>query len=291
MQQVPFQAAGHRITEQLRVFCRDLLAMGLTNREVSSVTGLGKNVVKAIDRERLREKYCGPDGKTWKKPEETPSVIGLDEFKLHHGHRYATVILSMETGHVLYLARGKKKQVVYDFIDFVGEEWMESVEAVCCDMNSDFQDAFEERCTHIQCVFDHFHIVKNFNDKVIAEVRKEEQKRLLTEKKVKEAASLKKSKFILTSSRSTLEKGKPGRLERYERLLKENRLLFTADLVKEKLSLAYSMKDEAENGRGGHRDHRPLQGDGKQALRLVRRSPGEPFRRHHRPCTLPCLFR
>jgi len=246
MQGVSFQADGHRITGQLRSYCRDLLAMGLTNKKVATITGLGRNVVKAIDMERLQEKYCEADGKTWRKPDETPSVIGIDEFKLHDGHQYATVILSMETGHVLYLARGKKKQVVYDFIDFVGEEWMDHVEAVCCDMNSDFQDAFEERCIHIQCVFDYFHIKKNFNDKVISEVRKEEQRRLLNEGKAKEAESLKKSKFILTSSRSTLEKGKPEQLERYELLIKENRLLFMADLVKEKLSCAYSMKNEPE---------------------------------------------
>ena len=38
-----------------------------------------------------------------------------------------------------WIGHGKKKQVVYDFIDHVGLEWMDSVEAVACDMNSDFQ--------------------------------------------------------------------------------------------------------------------------------------------------------
>ena len=41
---------------------------------------------------------------------------GIDEFKLHNGHRYATHIIDMETGHILWIAGGKKKQVVYDFI-------------------------------------------------------------------------------------------------------------------------------------------------------------------------------
>ena len=36
------------------------------------------------------------------------------------------------------------QQVVYDFIEHVGLDWMDSVEAVACDMNSDFQEAFEE---------------------------------------------------------------------------------------------------------------------------------------------------
>lgn len=87
--------------------------------------------------------------------------------------------IDLETGHILRIQEGKKKQVVYDFIDHVGLDWMDGVEAVACDMNSDFQEAFEEKYPHIQPVFDHFHIIKNFNDKVISQIRKDEQGRLL----------------------------------------------------------------------------------------------------------------
>ena len=87
--------------------------------------------------------------------------------------------IDLETGHILRIQESKKKQVVYDFIDHVGLDWMDGVEAVACDMNSDFQEAFEEKYPHIQPVFDHFHIIKNFNDKVISQIRKDEQGRLL----------------------------------------------------------------------------------------------------------------
>ena len=60
-------------------------------------------------------------------------------------------------------------------------EWMSHVEAVALDMNSDFQEAFKEKCPHLRMVFDYFHIVKNFNDKVVGEIRKDEQKRLIAE--------------------------------------------------------------------------------------------------------------
>lgn len=99
----------------------------------------------------------------------------------------------------------KKKQVVYDFIDHVGLDWMDGVEAVACDMNSDFQEAFVEKCPHIQPVFDHFHIIKNFNDKVVSAVRKDEQQRLKAEGDEAGYRALKRSRFILTSSRSRLE--------------------------------------------------------------------------------------
>ena len=73
-------------------------------------------------------------------------------------------------------------------------------------MNSDFQEAFEERCEWIQPVFDHFHIIRNFNDKVVGSIRKDEQLRLREEGRIKEADALKRTKYILTSSRETLKR-------------------------------------------------------------------------------------
>lgn len=269
MQSIPFKADGHFITHELYQYTRDLLAQGTyTLKQVAEITGLGKNTVKHIDLQRLRELYT-IDGEKLIKPEKTTKYLGIDEFKLHNGYKYATHIIDMVTGHILWISHGKKKQVVYDFIDHVGLDWMDSVEAVACDMNSDFQEAFESRCPHIQPVFDYFHIIKNFNDKVISAVRKDEQRRLSEEGDIEGAKALKKTKYILTSSRATLQRkdqearahkviskgntlfckeevirNKEGYEARYEELLKENELLFTVDIVKEKLGKAYAATDE-----------------------------------------------
>lgn len=267
MQDVPFQAKGHRISSELLNFTRDLLAYGFTNKQVAYITGLGRNTVKDIDLKRLKEKYT-VDGERLIQPERQARFLGIDEFKLHDGHKYAVIIIDMETGHILWLAHGKKKASVYSFIEHVGKEWMEGVEAVACDMNSDFQEAFEDRCPHIQTVFDFFHIAKNFNDKVVGQIRKDEQRRLIAEGDEKAAKSLKGSRYILTSSKQTLarkdreaEDGKilskasslfskeqvvrkDGHLARYEDIIRQNKLLFTLDLIKEKLCEAYKMTDE-----------------------------------------------
>ena len=211
-QYISFKAPGHRITDALYEYTRDLLAIGTyTNKQVAEITGLGKNVVKNIDKQRLQEMYT-INGKELIKPEKPAKYLGIDEFKLHNGYKYASHIIDMETGHILWIANGKKKQVVYDFIAHVGLAWMDNVEAVACDMNSDFEEAFEELCPHIQPVFDYFHIVKNYNDKVVSEVRKDEQRRLISEGNFEAAKSLKKTRYI--------------------------------DLVKEKLSEAYTQTDE-----------------------------------------------
>lgn len=267
MQEISFKAEGHNITCELYQYTRDLLAYGFTNKEVSELTGLGKNTVKEIDLHRLKEKYTVA-GKALIQPEKQARFLGVDEFKLHNGYKYASLIIDMATGHILWLSHGKRKATVYDFINHVGEAWMDGVEAVACDMNSDFQEAFEERCPHIQPVFDYFHIVKNFNEKVIGAIRKDEQRRLSAAGNDRAAAALKKTKYILTSSKDTLRRKdeeaaqgkiisrggelfsrpviarKPGYVQRYESLIQENELLFTLDLIKEKIANAYKLTDE-----------------------------------------------
>jgi Transposase. len=110
MQDIPFKAAGHRITVELYQYARDLLALGTyTNKDVAELTGLGKNTVKDIDKQRLQELYT-IDGNKLIKPARTAKFLGIDEFKLHNGHRYATHIIDMETGHILWVAGGKRSR-------------------------------------------------------------------------------------------------------------------------------------------------------------------------------------
>lgn len=266
MQDIPFKVKNHQISCELYNYTCDLLSHGYTNKQVSELTGLGKNVVKDIDKERLIKLYTiDGEGKELIKPEKQARFLGIDEFKLHNGHKYATHIIDLETGHILWIAKGKKKQVVYDFINHVGLKWMQNVIAIACDMNSDFERGFKEKCPHIKIVFDYFHIVKNFNDNVVSKVRKDEQIRLANEGDVKGYKLLKNSKYILTASKDTLKnkdakETKPEKEHqlfkdiinenaknyenKYNEIIKNNELFFIADYIKEKLKLAYSQESK-----------------------------------------------
>jgi transposase len=272
MQSVDFKTEGHSITVQLKNMIEDLLSTNqFTLKAIAQMAGVHPAVVKAIDKNRLRKAYTD-NGLTLKKPDTYSHFLGIDEFKLHIGHRYATHIIDLETGHILWIAHGKKKDVVYKFIAHVGQEWMSHVQAAACDMNSDFQEAFEEKCLHLEIIYDYFHIVKNFNDKVIAEVRKEEQAKLIKEGREEEAVKLKRTRYILMSSTRTLKKkdeigiqgrllkdgsvlfgiepvkAKSGYMKRYKELIDTNKLFFTIDLVKSQLEEAFSCADEVKMG-------------------------------------------
>lgn len=262
----PFKASGHRVTLPLPEYTWAPPGMGETLRSVSLVTGLGKNVVRAMDRERLGRPCTevGPDGgRAPRGPERQSRHIGIGEFRPRDGHRFATVVIDLEDGRVLYLAHGRRKQVVYDFCDFVGDEWMGRVVGVACDMNATYEVAFKERHPHLAVVCDHFHPIKNFNDKVISEVREDEQKGLGEEGDEDAAKALKGSKYILMTKKTTRGDhdgdakagkvtsrgngllGRPeikangGQRARYKALIRRNELLSACDIVKEMLDKAY----------------------------------------------------
>lgn len=270
---VPFKAANHFITTELNKYIETELSRGLTLKEISIATGVNRNVIKDIDVKRLRRKYTTVDAsgkRTLIKPEKQAKYLGIDEFKLHDGHKYATLIADMDTGHILWLQEGKKKQVVYDFIDHVGLDYMSKVKAISADMNSDFQEAFLEKCPHLDIVFDYFHIKKNFNDKVVNEVRKDILKRLLSLNLTDEAKTLKNSKYIIMSNRTTLRKKDDdalnnkivskgselfnkneiiqtgGKEERYDSIITNNYSLFVCDYVKNSLDYAYKLNSKDE---------------------------------------------
>ncbi len=124
---------------------------------------------------------------------------------------------------------------------------MDGVEAVACDRDSDFQEVFEDRCPHIQPVFDYFNRVKNFNDKVLSDIRKDEQRMLHEEgdhkgADHKGADSLKRSRYIFTSSRKTPQR-KDGEAEE-GKILSKGSTLF---LARRRLSGSQVMKTNTMN--------------------------------------------
>ena len=86
-QEIPFKADKHFITKSLKRYIRELLRTNnYTNKDIAFFTGINRNVVKEIDKERLIEKYTVDGlGKELVKSDSYTKYLGIDDFKLHNG--------------------------------------------------------------------------------------------------------------------------------------------------------------------------------------------------------------
>lgn len=262
----PFKASGHRATPPLPEYVWAPLGMGEALRSVSLITGLGKDVARAMDEGRLGRPYAevGPDGgRALRGPEGRSRHIGIDELRPRDGRRFATVVIDLGDGRVLHLAHGRRKQVVHGFCDFVGDGRVGGVVGVACDMSATYEVALKERHPHPVVACDHSHRIKNLNDKVISEVREDERKGLGEEGDEDAAKALKGSKHILMTKETTRRDhdgdaragkvtsrgngpfGRPetkadgGQRARHKAPIRRNELLSACDIVREMLDKAY----------------------------------------------------
>ncbi|MFC2648096.1 MAG: transposase [Coriobacteriaceae bacterium] len=178
-------------------------------------------------------------------------------------------------------------------------------------MNADFERAFLKRFPHLDIVYDRFHLVRNFNEKVICKVRKDKQARLKEEGDA-EAAHVPQALHIhpqvlcryqgeegarCTRRQGGLEgkcplrqAGGPAEGRDQGALrgphIQKNELPFACGIVDEMLALAYSYTDADAM----ERIVDTWRGHERQALRVVRPPRGEPHGRDRRTRQAPDLF-
>jgi transposase len=164
-QDILFKAAGHFITEQFAHLVVRYLALGMTNNAVPRLLGLNVHLVKALEKGNLAALYGAA-------PTNPSRYIAIDEIRIHRFHRNVTVVIELETGHVLFCEAGKRKQQVEHFIRFVGRQWLPQVVAMSMDMNAQHDSSFREAAPQIRIIYDPFHLIKLYGDNVITKLRR-----------------------------------------------------------------------------------------------------------------------
>jgi hypothetical protein len=80
------------------------MSQGKTIKEVAIAIGVHRNIVKEIDFINLLSRYTYENDKgklSFTKPDVQVTILGIDKFKLHDDHKFATIIVDMNIGFVL----------------------------------------------------------------------------------------------------------------------------------------------------------------------------------------------
>jgi len=86
---------------------------------------------------------------------------------------FLTVIVDMKTRKVIWVSESRKKQALDDFFSLIGEEARSQIEVVATDAHESYSASVKEYCPKATIVFDRFHIVQTFNEKLNDERRAE----------------------------------------------------------------------------------------------------------------------
>ena len=206
------------------------LSRHMTIQDVARHLGVSWDVVKDILKRYLLKCYSKPRLKDL-------TLIAIDEISVGRGHRYLTVVLDLLSGAVVFVGDGKGADALLPF-------WKRlklskaKVDAVAMDMSPSYISAVSTHLPEATIVFDHFHIVKMFNDK-LSEMRRDLQREAAeADKKV-----LKGTRWLLLKNPENLNDDKDEQ-QRLEAALQFNKPLATAYYLKEDLRLLWLQKDK-----------------------------------------------
>jgi len=272
---IPFKSDKHFITDRLEKLILQYLSYGFTNKAICKLTGVHAHIIKDIEKSKLEKKYDLDNLKNI----ESVRYLAVDEISIHSHHKYATVFMNLENGHVIYCEAGKTKDQVIHFIKKVSKKWLKGLVAVSMDMNAQYDSAFKQAAPQVEIVYDYFHMLKLYGDSVLTKIRRRLQNQAKENGDSQLYSVLKGSRYILLSDRDTLQekdqiarqnnsmiketyedkclpippgkrKMKASNEKKLDTLLSINKDLETAYILKEQFKLAYDKTDPEKLRKG-----------------------------------------
>jgi transposase len=207
------------------------LSRHMTIKAVAEHLGVGWDTIKDIQSGNLQRRFGKPKLHNLKQ-------IAIDEIAVGKGHRYITVVLNLLSGAVVFVGDGKGVAALEPFWKRLRRA-RAKIQAVATDMSSAYIRAVQDNLPKAVHVFDHFHVVKLFNEKLSA-FRRE----LYHQASGKEDRQvLKGTRWLLLKNPENLDEDR-NELQRLEEALRLNKPLATAYYLKEDLRQIWSQPDK-----------------------------------------------
>jgi len=205
----------------------------MTIKDVATHLAISWDTVKNIQKKYLHKHFRKPTLKYLK-------LLAIDEISIGKRHKYLTVVLDLLTGAVVFIGDGKGTDSLIPFwkkLKCAGAH----IKAIAIDMSPAYIRAVQTNLPNTTIVFDHFHIIKYYNDK-LSNLRRKlyHETTNLFDKKV-----LKGTRWLLLKNPENLDDSKNERLH-LQQALQINKPLATAYYMKEDLRLLWLQENKQE---------------------------------------------
>lgn len=85
--------------------------------------------------------------------------IGIDEISYKKGHKYLTIVVDHDTGHLIWIGEGRDKKTLGAFFDALSEDGCANISLVSADGADVIADMVGLRCPNARLCMDPFHVV------------------------------------------------------------------------------------------------------------------------------------
>lgn len=202
----------------------------MTIQAVAQHLRISWDTVKEIQKRHLQRHYARPKLKHLKE-------IAIDEICVGR-KKFLTIVLDLRSGAVVFVGTGRGSEALEPFWKRLRASHAK-VQAVAIDMSQAYTKAVRENLPNAVLVYDHFHIIKLYNEK-LTDLRRELHREATD---VLQRDVLKGVRWLLLKNPENLDPKKRER-ERLDRALELNAPLFVAYYLKDQLRLLWSQPDK-----------------------------------------------
>jgi transposase len=218
---VPFAEPRKSYTKSFQRYVLEL-SRSMTILDVAHHLDVGWDLIKDIQKRDLQQRYAKPKLKHLR-------ALAIDEIAVARGHRYLTVVMDLESGAVVFVGDGKGAEALKPFWKRLRPSGAK-IQAVAMDMSGAYRAAVATHLPKAKIVFDHFHVIKLFNER-LSDLRRELYREATD---VQQKAVLKGTRWLLLKNPENLDTKKDEK-RRLEEALALNKPLATAYYLKEDL--------------------------------------------------------
>jgi len=254
VEHIPWLDRYQRMTKRLaETIAR--LAQILPLSQVAALYGVSWDTVKQIDYRALAARLGPLDAI------DLTGVrrIAIDEFALHRGQTYATLVVDVDTKRVVWVARGRDAGALDGFFAALGPAGCAQIEAVALDLAIPFVNAVRAHCPQAAIVYDLFHALARYTAQVLDRVRMDEANRVALPSRHHHRTHAEQARrhltgngvrWLLLRDHATLRS--PAERVRLRELLAANHSLFVVYVLKEDLRQLWRYRSRAAARRAWH---------------------------------------